>query len=140
MFITLHIVFLLHFYIGVEWQPFFLNGKFSTKFRDKACVDGSFLAKRYHFLGNYHHPSSTIIGRRRKKVVATNSNTTVNDVISIDWKRDPYMKNKSWGDFIKLTSKDGIWDMVQRGEKFARIMEERGEFQSLPKLILWGNV
>lgn len=46
------------------------------------------------------------------------------------------MENKSWGDFVKLTSKDGIWDMVERGEKFARIMEERGEFQSLPKLIL----
>lgn len=60
----------------------------------------------------------------------------MNEIISVDWKRDPSMANNSWGDFVKLTSKDGVWEMVQRGEQFAQIMEEKGEFELLPRIII----
>jgi len=44
------------------------------------------------------------------------------------------MRKKSWGEFVELLSKDGIWDMVEQGKLYAKIMEERGEFASLTRI------
>ena len=101
-------------------QPFFLDGKFSTKFRSKRYIDGSVFAKNHHYLG-----------RERKDFTEGTNNK---NIIAIDWKRDPMMRTKSWGEFVELLSKDGIWDMVEQGKFYAKIMEEQGEFASLTKI------
>ena len=77
-------------------------------------------AKNRHFLG-----------RERKD---STDGTNNKHIIAIDWKRDPMMRTKSWGEFVELLSKDDVWDMVEQGKFYAKIMEEQGEFACLTKI------
>jgi len=105
--------------------PFFLNGKFSTTFRSKRYIDGSVFAKKHHFFGK---------DKTERKDFTLSYHNNSNNIIAVDWKRDPIMRKKSWGEFVELLSKDGIWDMVEQGKLYAKIMEERGEFASLTRI------
>jgi len=91
--------------------PFFLDGKLTNNFRNKPHIDGSVFAQRSDYFTDYNE----------------------NKVLTIDWQRDPIMYEKS-NDFVKLVSEDGIWNMLDQGKKFAKEMEERGEFELLGKL------
>jgi len=53
--------------------------------------------------------------------------------VSLDWKKDPIMCSKA-NEFVKLTSKEGIWSMLDQGRNFASVMEKNSEFALLPKV------
>jgi len=87
--------------------PWFLDSNLTTNFRGRACIDGSFLAS----------PSDYVSDRNRHRLV-------------LDFKRDPVMKDKA-GEFIKVVSPQAIWDILDRGKEYARVMERSGEFACL---------
>ena len=94
-----------------------MDGKITSSFRNAPYIDGSFLSKDHHYFGTKAEDDGEELP---------------SDVIVVDWKRDPIMEKKSL-EFVRLTSKDGIWDMIEQGKNYAKILEERGEFESLPK-------
>lgn len=94
--------------------PWFLDGKLTTIFRDSAHIDGSFLARDYHYV-----PEESKEGQRA--------------IVTLDWTEDEGMATE-FGDFVKLVSKDGIWGMLEQGKSYAEnVMEPRGDFKDLPK-------
>lgn len=92
--------------------PWFLDGKLTTTFRDEEHIDGSFLSKATDYA----------------------SGVQPRDVVTLDWTSDPAMSEKKLGDFVEALSKDGIWDLVERGKSYAALMEKRGDFELLPRL------
>lgn len=54
------------------------------------------------------------------------------DLVTLDWTKDPVMSTKA-AEFVKVVSKDGIWDFLETGKKFAAQMEEQGDFECLVK-------
>lgn len=95
--------------------PFFLNGKLTTEFRSRPHIDGSFLANINEF--------------------KSSDNTTADDdIIVLDWKLDPYLSKRNLGDAVTALSEEGIWDLLERGRKYAMEMEKRGAFQSVAKV------
>ena len=94
--------------------PWFLDGKLTTEFRNKAHIDGSFLSKDYHY-------------------VPEESRASQRAIVTLDWTEDEGMATK-FGDFVKLVSKDGIWGMLDQGKLYAaNVMEPRGDFKDLPR-------
>ena len=94
--------------------PWFLDGKLTTSFRDGAHIDGSFLAKGYHYVPEENRASQRVI-------------------VTLDWTADESMETEV-GDFVKLVSKDGIWGMLEKGKTYAKtVMEPRGDFKDLPR-------
>lgn len=92
--------------------PWFLDGRFTTVFRNGMHVDGSFLARP----DDYVPPESE-----------------QRSVVRLDWTEDPNMPKK-FGDFVKVVSRDGIWDMVEKGRTYAaEVLEPRGDFENLPR-------
>ena len=91
--------------------PLFLDGKFTTPFRNQAHIDGSFLAT----LEDYHN----------------NSSEDRTDVLVLDWQRDPFFKERKFGDFMRALSPQGIWDLLEHGRSYAATMEKRGDFSAL---------
>ncbi len=88
--------------------PLFLNGRLTTDFRSKPRIDGSFLIKP----NDYHNHEN-------------------DDIIIFDWAKDPILSNRSLGDAISAISKEGIWDLIEQGRKYAMLMQKRGDFDSL---------
>lgn len=101
--------------------PYFLDGKLTTDFRSKPHIDGSFLTKPedYHKFINTNLSSS----------IESNSNN--DNVIFLDWKQDPILSKRSLVDAVSVISKEGIWDLMERGRMHARLMEKRGDFDGL---------
>lgn len=89
--------------------PFFLDGKLTTDYRSKPHIDGSFLSKPE----DYHN------------------NNNNNNIITLDWTEDPILNDRTLADAVTALSKDGIWDLLERGRTYASFMEERGDFDSL---------
>eukprot|EP00565_Helicotheca_tamesis_P001547 CAMPEP_0185735814 /NCGR_PEP_ID=MMETSP1171-20130828/26257_1 /TAXON_ID=374046 /ORGANISM="Helicotheca tamensis, Strain CCMP826" /LENGTH=324 /DNA_ID=CAMNT_0028406245 /DNA_START=121 /DNA_END=1095 /DNA_ORIENTATION=+ len=98
--------------------PWFLDGKLTSNFRDAPHVDGSFRAKP-----NDYFPE--LNGQELSE--------DDDSLIILDWKADPIMKGKA-KDFVTLTSKEGIWGLVERGRSHAKIMDKRGAFDGIPRL------
>lgn len=92
--------------------PWFLDGKLTSNFRNKPHIDGSFLAKAADYLPEQQASS----------------------ILRLDWSKDPAYKDGEYLDFIKVISKEGIWNILEQGKKHAQEMEERGRFKRLPKL------
>ena len=46
--------------------------------------------------------------------------------------RDAKIKERAL-EFVKVVEKEGIWDFVELGKRFAAGMDERGEFAALEK-------
>ena len=93
--------------------PWFLDGKLTTTYGGAEHIDGSFLSEA----SDYVIPSP----RARS-------------VVTLDWTEDPALSDTEFFDFVKALSKEGIWDLLEQGRKRARVMEERGDFESLPRL------
>lgn len=92
--------------------PWFLDGKLTSEFRGSSHIDGSFLAKESDYFPDTHSEESTLV---------------------LDFKRDPIMKDKA-GEFIKTVSKQTIWDILEQGRSHAKLMDERGDFDSIPRV------
>jgi len=93
--------------------PWFLDGKLTSNFRGKPHIDGSFLARPSDYFGNAEK------GERQP-------------TISLDFKRDPLMKERAI-ELIKVVSKQTIWDILERGKAYGKIMDVQGEFRSLSR-------
>ena len=48
----------------------------------------------------------------------------------LDFKRDPVMEDRA-SEFVKLVSKQTIWDILEQGRKHAKVMDRNGEFDLL---------
>ena len=93
-------------------QPWFLDGNLVSNFRNKPHIDGSFLSNEKHYIPD--------------------EETMNENIITLDWTKDPIMKAKS-SDFVSVTSKEGIWSMVDQGRSFAKQMERNGDFEGLSR-------
>lgn len=92
--------------------PLFLDSRFTSMFREQPHIDGSFLAGTKDYLPEGKEPKSVIV---------------------LDWQSDPAMEGKAF-EFVSTYSKDAIWDLVDLGKKYAKIMDSRGDFDSLDKV------
>ena len=90
-----------------------MDGKLTSNFRGTSYIDGSFLAK----------PSDYFV---EKPLYSKGPN------LVIDFKRDPVMKDRAL-EFIKVVSKQTIWDILEQGKKHAHVMEREGLFNILPR-------
>ncbi len=93
-------------------KPWFLDGKLTSNFRGKPHIDGSFLARPSDYFD--HSPN-----KRPPPIL-------------IDFKRDPLMKERAI-ELIKVVSKQTIWDVLERGKAYGKIMDAQGEFRSLSR-------
>lgn len=94
-------------------KPWFLDGKLTSNFRGKPHIDGSFLARPsdyFDFYGADKQPPTVIL----------------------DFKRDPLMKERAL-ELVKVVSKQTIWDILERGKTYGKIMDAQGEFRSLSR-------
>jgi hypothetical protein len=93
-------------------QPWFLDGKLTSNFRNCPHIDGSFLSKPTDFI-----PESS---KQR-------------DVLVFDWTEDAVVGSKGWLDIVEAISPDGIYELLERGKSHAKEMEEDGKFSRLKK-------
>ncbi|KAG7361634.1 hypothetical protein IV203_036735 [Nitzschia inconspicua] len=92
--------------------PWFLNGKWTSNFRNQPHIDGSFLSKTQ----DYFPPAS----QSRPTIV-------------LDWKEDPKMRARGGLDIVEALTPDGIYGLLDQGRVYGKIMEERGIFETLKK-------
>ena len=92
--------------------PLFLDSKFTSMFRERPHIDGSFLAGPNDYIPEGNKPKSVIV---------------------LSWQSDPAMEGKAL-EFVSTYSRDAIWDLLEQGKKYAKIMDERGDFKSLGRL------
>lgn len=83
----------------IDHQPWFLDGNLTSNFRGKPHIDGSFLAKPSDYTSEQNPEQPTLI---------------------LDFKRDPVMKDRA-SEFIKVISKQSIWDIFEQGKKHALV-------------------
>ncbi|KAL3767751.1 hypothetical protein ACHAWO_003148 [Cyclotella atomus] len=91
--------------------PWFLNGNFAYNFRGSPCIDGSFLARPSDYFDKQYTQEN------QAKLI-------------LDFKRDPVMKSRA-ADFVKVVSKQAIWDILEQGKKHAKVMDVNREFDIL---------
>lgn len=96
-------------------QPWFLDGNLTTDFRNQPHIDGSFLSKPTDYVP--HKVDET----RKPRIIV------------LDWKNDPYMREKRGLDFVEALSDAGIRELLERGKSYAKVMEEEGQFETLRK-------
>lgn len=77
-------------------------------FRERPHIDGSFLAGVRDYLPE-------------KKPRA---------IVTLDWQQDPAMKGKLL-EFVSVMSKDEIWSLLAQGKTYAKVMDKRGDFETL---------
>ena len=104
---------LMFVYSPCRWKPWFLDGKLTSNFRGKPHIDGSFLARPSDYFGNAEKAERQ-------------------PTILLDFKRDPLMKERAI-ELIKVVSKQTIWDILERGKAYGKIMDVQGEFRSLSR-------
>jgi len=92
--------------------PLFLDGKFTSQYRDSLHIDGSFLST----------PADHLIGRNEKQL----------EFLVFDFQHDPIMKGRK-REFVKLASEDGIRSLLDCGMEYAFGLEREGCFVNLPK-------
>lgn len=101
---------LIHANMASVHLPWFLNGSLTKTFRGQSVIDGSFLAKSFHYVDNEKH---------------------LDDALILSYSRDPVMRDRS-ADFVNPgKGKQFIWDILEQGKRHAKIMEEQGEFRLL---------
>ena len=94
-------------------QPWFLDGNLTSTYRGKPHIDGSFLATPSDYFDKQQY------SEEQPKLI-------------LDFKRDPIMKDRA-SEFIKVVSKQTIWDILEQGKRYAKIMESNGDFDVLPR-------
>lgn len=93
-------------------KPWFLDGKVTSGFRGKPHIDGSIFSK-----------GSDYLPAKKEE-----------NVLFLDWKRDPVMAPKGGLDIVETLSPGSIWGLLEQGKEFARILESDGYFDMLPKV------
>lgn len=91
--------------------PWFLDGNLTSNFRGEPHIDGSFLSQTSDYFAPDYSEQPKLI---------------------LDYKRDPVMKDRA-SEFIKVISKQKIWDILEQGKKHAKVMEREGEFDILKR-------
>jgi hypothetical protein len=89
--------------------PWFLDGRWTSNFRGRPHIDGSFLTQPSDYVSEDRSENPTLV---------------------LDFKRDPVMKDHA-SEFVKLVSEQTIWDILEQGKSHAKIMERNGEFDLL---------
>jgi hypothetical protein len=92
--------------------PWFLNGKWTTRYRDMRCIDGSFLTRDRDYMQPGDSSAHYII---------------------LDHVLDVKHNQKGFLDVIKALSPDGIYQLIEDGKEYAKELEERGEFALLTR-------
>ena len=100
--------------------PLFLDGKLTANFRSKPVIDGSFRAEPKH----YNQMMTTYES-------GLGSNGSSNKIILLNWQEDPILSDRTLRDAVSVISKEGIWDLLERGRSHAILMEKRGDFDTL---------
>ena len=95
------------------YLPFFSDGGLWHNIRDKPYIDGNFLST-----GKHYRP----IGAKRRNTIVLN------------WQKDPAFADKGEEDLVKTITPQAVWDIVEQGKQYAKMLEERGRFQNIPKL------
>jgi len=104
----------------------------TRNYRSRPHIDGSFLSKDEDYI-----PDKKFLDNRDDTDTDTDAVLRTTTTISLDWTKDPYMSSKISGmDFVEALSPDGIRDLLDRGKKYGKIMEDQGIFDSLNKKCL----
>jgi len=90
--------------------PLFLDGQFTTKFRTHECIDGSFLSKS----DDYKPPDTT------------------SNILFLNHSLDAKYSSKSIFEFVCALKPDGIYDMIEDGRNYGKLIEEQGAFSGIP--------
>jgi len=98
--------------------PYFLDSKWTSEFRGRPYIDGSFLAKPHHY---YHHHADA----KRQQ--------SPNNLILLNYSDDPTYKDQGLFDFVEAVKPSGIYQFIEDGKRYAKEQEERGLFASLSK-------
>lgn len=97
-----------------------MDGNLTSNYRGKPHIDGSFLAQPTDYL-----PASSLPQQQ--------SQHSKNKPLILDYNSDPAMEGRA-SEFIKVVSKQAIWDILEQGKRFAKVMdEENGDFDILPR-------
>ena len=99
-------------------QPWFLDGNLTSNYRGQPHIDGSFLAQPSDYL-----PASSLPQQQSQHS---------NKPLILDYNSDPAMEGRA-SEFIKVVSKQAIWDVLEQGKRYAKVMDERGDFDILPR-------
>lgn len=94
--------------------PFFMDGRPAAKFRGRRCIDGSFLLDESH-LKIFHDKDPS------------------HPTLILDHSKDTELGAKGI-DFVKLTTPEGIKNMMRLGYRAAQRMHEEGAFEMLEPL------
>ena len=92
--------------------PLFLDGEWTATFRGTPCIDGSFLSNPTNY-----------------EPVDKNRNT-----IQLSHRFDETYNSQSLLTFVKAINPDGIYDMIDDGKRYAKMIEEQGKLSTLPLL------
>jgi len=111
--------------------PWFLDGKPVTTFRNRPCIDGSFLANQRHY-DLRPVPSQTQPPHQQTQQNRSPHSQPV--IIKFDYEEDPAYRDRGLLEFVDAVSPDGIWKMIRDGKRFAQYLEDQGRFEAIPKL------
>ena len=98
-----------------------MDGRLTADFRGRPHIDGSFLALE----GDYR-PDDADEGADADAALANN--------VVLDWSRDPAMRARGGRDIVEALSPDGIYDLMEQGERYGRALDDRGAFGRLKRL------
>lgn len=93
--------------------PWFLDGRFTTKFRSRWYIDGSFRAKTDDYLRGCRASSQ--------------------HTILLGYAQDPKYQNRGLFDIVEALSPDGIWGLLADGKRYAQVLEEQGAFEPIDR-------
>lgn len=112
--------------------PYFLDGQLTTTFRTRPCIDGSFCSRPADYepiaMNNDRSSTGSGSGRDSKLVVPT----TQRETLFLSHQHDPVYNEQSMLEFVRALSPDRIYGMMEDGKRYARLMEERGQFANIP--------
>ena len=95
--------------------PYFLDSKWTSSFRGRPYIDGSFLAKAPE---DYHNVNAA----------------TSPSIIVLDYRDDATYQGKSLFSFVEAVKPSGIYQLIEDGKRYAKRQEEQGLFASLSKI------
>mmetsp|Transcript_27107 Transcript_27107/g.41019 ORF Transcript_27107/g.41019 Transcript_27107/m.41019 type:complete len:100 (-) Transcript_27107:308-607(-) len=89
--------------------PWFLDGKLTTSFRNAPHIDGSFFASAENF----------------------GVDPRVDTVLMPDYTKDPALGESAFMDFLKTVSPDAIYELVEKGKNYGKLMNKEGKLDCL---------
>jgi len=97
--------------------PWFMDGNATIPFRNKHCIDG--------FI-------PPLVGPLHRQPLTGESSPA--STIVIDWRQDPKYRFVTPLHTVLMLSPKGIWGLLEQGKVYAKHMEEKGLFETIPKL------